>query len=42
MYIYIKKWNLDWLEYLSAYRTAEIADYSPDYHDERLSTYLVM
>ena len=42
LYTYIKKWNLDWLEYLSAYRTPETTENPPDYFDERLSTYLVM
>lgn len=39
---HIKKWNLDWLENISAYRTAEIADYPLVFLDNRLSTYLVM
>lgn len=42
MYPRIKKWNLDWLEYLSAYRTPEAADYSPECRDGRHSFYLVM
>lgn len=42
IYQRIKKWNLDWLEYASAYRTEESAEYPPDCLDGRLSTYLVM
>ena len=42
MYPRIKKWNLDWLEYLSAYRTEESAEYPLGCLDNRLSAYLVM